>query len=162
MNTAYRAFFVLSLPLSGAHLNGLHGRNHPYLSWKLLYHHKLKGELKQTDISFLQKKYSFYQTLHLCVRVTQKGRGFELNTLYIHFTSFSIATALLYIFFYNWAENPNPINKFMSPWYLHKASRRTPWFMFSSSTWRNTNFNLRHFQSSAIEKKDRFLIKGWI
>ena len=32
----------------------------------------------------LQKKYSFYQTLHLCVKVTQKGGGFELYTLYIY------------------------------------------------------------------------------
>ena len=32
---------------------------------------------------FSSKIYSFYQTLHLCIRVIQKGSGFELYTLYI-------------------------------------------------------------------------------
>ena len=84
MNTAYRAFFVLSLPPIR--------RTFEWTPWTKSSISQLKIALSlQTqrgieadrDIHILlQKKYSFYQTLHLCARVTQKGRGFELYTLY--------------------------------------------------------------------------------
>ena len=60
------------------YLFGLHGRNHSYLSWKLLYHHKLKGELKQTDISFYRINIVF---IRLFIFVSEwPKKGADLNS----------------------------------------------------------------------------------
>ena len=71
-------FLFYLYPLSGAHLNWLHERNHPYLSWKLLYHHKLKGELKQTDISLYRTNIVFIRLYIFVSEWPQKGA--DLNS----------------------------------------------------------------------------------
>ena len=71
-------FLFYLYPLSGTHLNGLHEQNHPYLTWKLLYHHKLKGEFKQTDISCYRRNIVFIR-LYIFVSEWPK-KGADLNS----------------------------------------------------------------------------------